>query len=228
MAISSWPMTTEGSRSLVSNSSLQPLDFALRRAAAAPWKVGLEARRLLMAPAYISYLKITGVEFPTSPKLYGRPLVRRQRGSRIFIGNDVTMRSWFASNPLGVRNRCILATWSEDAVIEVGNNVKMSGTTLVAWTHVKIGDNVRLGANTMIVDADFHPLDPVARRSDPRRSTTRPTIIENDAFIGTGAMVLKGVTIGSGAVIGAGSVVAQDVAPGSVVAGNPAMELSRR
>nr|WP_272505152.1 DapH/DapD/GlmU-related protein [Salinibacter ruber] len=44
-------------------------------------------------------------------------------------------------------------------------------------------------------------------------------MIGDDVFVGTGALVLKGVTIGDGAVVGAGSVVTQDVPPWTVVGG---------
>lgn len=50
----------------------------------------------------------------------------------------------------------------------------------------------------------------------------RPVIIGDYAWICTGAMILPGVTIGEGAVVAAGAVVAHDVAPYTVVAGNPA------
>ena len=53
-------------------------------------------------------------------------------------------------------------------------------------------------------------------------SLTKPTIIEDDCFIGVGAIVLMGVTIGKGSIVGAGAVVTKDVQPNSVVAGNPA------
>lgn len=52
--------------------------------------------------------------------------------------------------------------------------------------------------------------------------------IENDVWIGYGAIVLSGVRIGNGAVIGAGSVVTKDVAPYSVTAGNPAKHIRWR
>jgi virginiamycin A acetyltransferase len=48
------------------------------------------------------------------------------------------------------------------------------------------------------------------------------TVIGHDVWIGHGALILPGVRIGSGAIIGAGAVVARDVAPYSIVAGNPA------
>ncbi|MDE2362016.1 MAG: chloramphenicol acetyltransferase [Hyphomicrobiales bacterium] len=61
---------------------------------------------------------------------------------------------------------------------------------------------------------------------DWRRST--PVIIGNDVWIGHGAIVLPGRTIGDGAVIAAGTIVTKDVAPYSIVAGNPARKLRER
>ena len=52
--------------------------------------------------------------------------------------------------------------------------------------------------------------------------------VGNDVWIGTDVMIMSGVTIGDGAVIGACAVVAKDVAPYSVVVGNPAREVKRR
>ena len=52
-----------------------------------------------------------------------------------------------------------------------------------------------------------------------------PTLVKRGAAIGTGAVVLGGITIGEGAVVGAGSVVTRDVPAGAVVAGNPARVL---
>lgn len=54
------------------------------------------------------------------------------------------------------------------------------------------------------------------------------TVIENDVWIGQHAVILPGVHIGSGAIIGAESVVGSDVAPYSIVAGNPAKVMRRR
>ncbi len=54
------------------------------------------------------------------------------------------------------------------------------------------------------------------------------TVVGNDVWLGTGAMVMPGVSIGDGAIIGAGAVVAQDVAPYTIVAGNPARVIRRR
>jgi len=49
-----------------------------------------------------------------------------------------------------------------------------------------------------------------------------PTVVRSRASIGSNATILCGITIGEKAIVGAGSVVAHDVAPGTIVAGNPA------
>jgi phosphonate metabolism protein (transferase hexapeptide repeat family) len=56
----------------------------------------------------------------------------------------------------------------------------------------------------------------------------RRTVIGHDTWIGHGAVVKPEVTVGNGAVIGAGSVVTKDVAPYTIVAGNPARVIRRR
>lgn len=53
-------------------------------------------------------------------------------------------------------------------------------------------------------------------------SITQPVIIEDDCFIGYGAIILMGVTVGKGSIIGAGAVVTKTIPPNSVAAGNPA------
>ena len=52
-----------------------------------------------------------------------------------------------------------------------------------------------------------------------------PTVVESDASLGSGAVVLGGIRIGEGALVGAGAVVTRDVPPGETVVGNPARAL---
>ncbi len=54
-----------------------------------------------------------------------------------------------------------------------------------------------------------------------------PVVIEDDAWIGFNAVVLKGVRIGRGAIVGSATVVTKDVPPYSVVVGNPAREIGQ-
>lgn len=89
---------------------------------------------------------------------------------------------------------------------------------------VRIGRHVRLATQVSIRDHDGHPLEATRRRSNepsPPDQVAAVTI-GDDVWIGAGALVLKGVTIGDRAVVAAASVVTADVAPDTVVAGNPA------
>jgi len=97
----------------------------------------------------------------------------------------------------------------------------MTGSKIIAAESIEIGNRVMIGANSAIVDTDFHPLDPLERQRDVLNGKHRPVVIENDVFIGMDSIILKGVTIGEGSVIGAGSVVTKDVPSGVIVAGNP-------
>ncbi len=96
---------------------------------------------------------------------------------------------------------------------------------------IEIGAHALLAHGVQIFDNDSHPLDPAARRRDyesVRTSGVRETIaaapvrIGAQAWIGFGAIILKGVTIGENSVVAAGSVVTRDVPPDAVAAGNPA------
>lgn len=54
------------------------------------------------------------------------------------------------------------------------------------------------------------------------------TVVGNDVWLGMEAMVMPGVTLGDGAIVGARAVVTEDVAPYTVVAGNPARVVRQR
>jgi carbonic anhydrase/acetyltransferase-like protein (isoleucine patch superfamily) len=167
-------------------------------------------------------LAAQGIEWGADWRIYGAPMVQRHRGSRITIGPGLEMRNWRSSNPLGVAHPCVLATWSPGAAIVVGEGVGLTGVRICAARAISIGNRVMIGANAVIVDTDFHPLDPVERRSYPGRASAEPVIIEDDCFIGMHALVLKGSRVGRGSVVGAGSVVSGDIPPGVIAVGNPA------
>jgi acetyltransferase-like isoleucine patch superfamily enzyme len=164
----------------------------------------------------------SGIRWGAGWRLYGVPVIQKHRRSRMCFGPGLQLRSSVRSNPLGPNRPVVLATWQEGSYLEVGANFAMTGGTLCAAGRIVIGDNVVVGANTTIVDTDFHPLDFDRRRSNPSEGRSAAVVIEDDVFIGMNCLVLKGVTIGRGSVIGAGSVVSRDVPPGVLVAGNPA------
>lgn len=83
---------------------------------------------------------------------------------------------------------------------------------------VRIGHDVLLGPKVQIYTA-HHPLDPDVRRT--LVETASPVTIEDDVWVGGGAIICPGVTVGRGSTIGAGSVVTRDVPERVLAAGNP-------
>lgn len=98
------------------------------------------------------------------------------------------------------------------------------GCTLSAAQRIAIGNDCLIAAGVRIHDNDGHPLDAAKRIAGVPLTADdiRPIVIEDGAWIGAGAVVLKGVTIGARAIVGAGAVVTDDVPPDAIVAGNPA------
>ena len=185
-----------------------------------PWKAGNECRRLLVLP--LVYWALRGIDIGGGWRCYGLPIIQRHRRSSIRIGQRMNLRSTARSNPLGPNHAVIISTRRPSAVLTIGDDFGMTGGSLVCDERITIGDRVWVGANTVIADTDFHPLDPQRRGENPLAATTAPITIADDVFIGMNALILKGVTIGARAVVGAGSVVTRDVPPDAIVAGNPA------
>lgn len=130
-------------------------------------------------------------------------------------------------------------TWTEFNVeptgtLVIGDDAVLVGAVFMCAERIEIGRGVVVSYGVTIADSDFHPLDPDERRRDALanapsgdRSTrpviaSRPVTIGDGAWIGIGAIVLKGVTIGDGARVRSGSIVVRDVPAGAVVSGNPA------
>lgn len=198
---------------------------ALRIAFEMPWVIGNELRRMASLPFLRLMFALHGVRWGRRWRVWGMPIIQRYAGSHIHLGDGVQLRSWTSSNPLTPWHPVVLATRSTKAEITVGEDVGMTGATLVAAQRIEIGSRTVIGANAVIVDTDFHPLDPVQRQLDAMAGACQPVTIGEDVFIGMQAIILKGVTVGAGAVIGAGSVVSANVPEGAVVAGNPAQLL---
>ena len=106
----------------------------------------------------------------------------------------------------------------EPGKLEFGDQVDVGEFTHIrANGGVRIGSRVLIAANVTITSRE-HPV------ALPRWGVTTdaPIVIEDDVWIGAGAIVLPGATIGRGAVVAAGAVVTRSVEPFTVVAGVPA------
>lgn len=169
---------------------------------------------LICSPIVWIYMWFNHICFHTNVLFSGFPLVSKNRGSIISIGNYCKFLSIKWSNLIGINHRCIISTSNKYAELSIGNNCGFSGVSIWCFEKITIGNNVRVGANVIIMDGDAH-------QDDPRAGKNAPILIEDNVWIGANVIVLKGVTIGSNSVIGAGSVVTKDIPSNVVAAGNP-------
>jgi len=147
----------------------------------------------------------------------------QQNPSNIFIGNNTHIRG-------------TLLIYKYGGKITIGKNCYVGdGSRIWSGEEIKIGNDVLIAHNVNIIDTQAHELDANERReryidlikNGPWESkgnvSTKGIVINDKAWISLNAVILKGVTIGEGAIVAAGSIVVKDVAPYTMVAGNPAV-----
>jgi acetyltransferase-like isoleucine patch superfamily enzyme len=148
----------------------------------------------------------------------------RQPGNHIWIGENAQIelgpRAWLRTEHGANR-----LTAFPGARVRVGRDALLNGAMLHAKASISIGDGCRLAFGSRVLDADLHALDSqTPERIDPVR-------IGNRVWIGTDAIVLRGVTIGDDVVVGAGAVVTRDLPSRCLALGQPARpvrEIARR
>jgi len=107
------------------------------------------------------------------------------------------------------------------------------GARIWSAGRIRIGNRVLISHNVNVFDSLTHPLSPQLRHRQFNDIATsghpqsidldeQPVDIGDDAWIGAGATILRGVSLGTAAVVGAGAVVTRDVPAATIVAGNPA------
>ena len=109
----------------------------------------------------------------------------------------------------------------------IGKNCKISSHTFIC-EGVTIEDDVFIGHNVTFIN-DIYPRSTAEGGGLQTEADWKvvPTFIKKGASVGSSATILAGVTVGEGAIVGAGSVVTKDVAPWTIVAGNPAKVLRK-
>jgi acetyltransferase-like isoleucine patch superfamily enzyme len=132
---------------------------------------------------------------------------------RVIFGDDVNAWSHAEKN--------VLIAYSPHSRIIIGDECRISGAGVQANLLVTVGPRCML-SSTIILDSDFHQLDPVLRHDTTVPVPCAPVKIEENVWVGGQSAILKGVTIGVNSVVAFRAVVTKDVPPNSVVAGNPA------
>ena len=159
-----------------------------------------------IVPQFDSCATVPEIANPKHLVIFGRD-IHLGKFAQIICAKDnaVRLTSWPGKNSQGkimIGNYCLIAP----------------GGRISSAASIYIGHNTMLAANVSITDSDWHG---VYNRIRPFRCT-KPVHIDNNVWIGEGAMILKGVTIGENSIVGAGSVVTKNIPANVIVAGNPA------
>ena len=131
------------------------------------------------------------------------------KGSFISTGCTFTFRNVSIGNNTYIGKNCVIQ--SEHGEIIIGNNVMFG-----AGVHIHGGNHEYNHVGMLMRDVKKNP------GSDGR------VVIEDDVWVGSNAMILRGVRVGGGAVVGAGAIVTKDVKPYTIVVGNPARMIKER
>ncbi|NMO50014.1 sugar O-acetyltransferase [Actinoplanes sp. TBRC 11911] len=110
--------------------------------------------------------------------------------------------------------------------VDYGSHIRIGAGTFANFglialdvAPISIGADVQIGTNVQLL-TPTHPIDPGLRRA--KWEAAEPIVIGDNVWLGSGAIVLPGVTIGENTVVGAGAVVTRDLPANVVAVGNPA------
>lgn len=142
-------------------------------------------------------------------RIWGRPSI--QNYGTLLVGERARIISTIATSEL---------VTAAGGTLEIGAGAFINyGCSIAATQLVRIGARCNLGTHVIMMDNDFHRLEPERRNELPESA---PIILGENVWLGARVIVLRGVTIGADSVIGAGSVVTRDIPPRSVAVGLPA------
>jgi acetyltransferase-like isoleucine patch superfamily enzyme len=155
-------------------------------------------------------------------------------GKNVFIGDRVVIYQHEGGGPVELGDRVMLFSEIIVETLEEGGLFIGADTAIQPRCHfttalapIRIGKGVQIAPQCAFYSYD-HGIAPGALIRDQPLQSKGPIIIEEDAWLGFGVIVLAGVHIGKGAVIGAGSVVTRDVPAGAVAVGSPARVVKMR
>jgi acetyltransferase-like isoleucine patch superfamily enzyme len=146
----------------------------------------------------------------------------------VTVGRDVSIHCFVNLYGCSIGDESRVGAFVEiQKNVSVGARCKISSHTFIC-EGVTIEDEVFVGHGVMFIN----DLDPRATAAGQPQTEADwkviPTRIRHGASIGSGAVIMGGITVGEGALIGAGAVVTRDVEPHTVVAGVPARLIRTR
>lgn len=154
------------------------------------------------------------------------PLMFQRIARDVELGRDVKIYAFVNLYGCTIGDESRVGTFVEiQRNARIGRRCKIQSHTFIC-EGVVIDDEVFVGHNVNFINDRWPrattPEGTLKTDTDWELQVTR---VHRRATVGTGAVILGGVTIGEAAVIGAGSVVTRDVPPYAIVAGNPARVL---
>lgn len=128
-----------------------------------------------------------------------------------------------------------IVLYTNQSKVKIGDRTFIGkDTTIYCYNEVEIGNDIMFSWGITLIDTNAHSLKSSDRMNDVvdwkkgaefkdwSKVSNQKVTIANKSWIGFNSIILKGVTIGEGAIVAAGSVVTKDVAPYTIVGGNPA------
>ena len=118
--------------------------------------------------------------------------------------------------------------FSDTPTLRVGDHSGISNDcSFTIGKAITIGRHCRIASGVQMMDSSGHASEPAARQdgAPPEVDDVKPITIGDNVWIGRRVTVMPGVTIGEGSIVSSGAIVMTDVAPFTVVAGNPARKV---
>ncbi len=153
--------------------------------------------------------------------------VQFQVGQRAFIDDDVTIFAHRDGGKFSIGDQSSIQRYTileliQGGEITIGRNTHIQArcNLTAALGSIRIGDNVQLAPNCALYPYQHGFSDPNIPISQQPLTSKGDIIIEDDAWLGVGVIVMDGVTIGKGAIIGAGAVVTESIPAMAIAVGS--------